>query len=78
MNYSLIYVLADRWIHRQLHSKTYKHETEREELGTNCITHKSHSIKYTDSDFLFHTSTLTQAYTLDIKIVQDQATAFYF
>lgn len=41
------------------------------------LAHKTHTIKYTDSDLLFRTCTPTQAYILDIKIVQDQASAFY-
>lgn len=37
--------------------------------------YKEHWLKFS---LTFHNCTLTQTYILDIKIVQDQASAFYF
>lgn len=62
-----------------IHPKSDRYETSREERGGDCISSQDSHDKARGlrSSLISHICTLTQAYVLDIKIVQDQASAFY-
>lgn len=62
-----------------IHPKSDRYETAREEIRVDRISSQDSHYKARGlrSSLISHTCTLTQAYVLDIKIVQDQASAFY-
>lgn len=79
MNYfSFTFYRIDQ-LSKNIYPKSDRYKTAREELGIDRISsqdshYKAHRLK---SSLISHTCILAQAYTLDIKIVQDQASAFY-
>lgn len=73
MNSLVIYILSVR----PTFKKPIAHLSSMKVVGRNG--YRLYELtRLTQISLVFHTCTPTQAYTLDIKIVQDQASAFYF